>query len=204
MPLKEVLVGELRDLYSAENQLVKALPKLVKGAESEQLSALIADHLEETKGQVQRLKDIFGMLGMKPTGKHCSGMEGLLEEGKEALEEDEEGPAFDLGICGGSLRVEHYEIAGYSAAIEMAKGLDLDDIAQLLNETLVEEQSAAEKITAAAASMIEEAAQTDPEDEEDQGDKKPKTGKEKYSAKKSKDDEKGARPGLKKVSSKKR
>ena len=202
MPLKEVLVGELRDLYSAENQLIKALPKLAKGAESKQLSALISEHLEETKGQVQRLKDIFGMLGMKPTGKHCSGMEGLLEEGQEALEEDEEGPAFDLGICGGSLRVEHYEIAGYSAAIEMAKGLGLNEIAQLLNDTLAEEQAAAEKITAVAAPMIEEAAQTDPEDEEEQGDKKPKTGKEKYSAKKSKEDEKGAKPGLKKPATK--
>jgi ferritin-like metal-binding protein YciE len=198
MPLKEVLVGELRDLYSAENQLVKALPKLVKGAESEELSQLIADHLEETKGQVARLKDIFGMLGLKPTGKHCSGMEGVIEEGKEALEEDEEGAAFDLGICGGSVRVEHYEIAGYTACIAMAEGLGLHDVAQLLNDTLEEEKAASEKLTALAEELIEQAvSEGETEDPEEQGDKKPKTGKEKYSDKKSKEDEKGARPGLK-------
>jgi ferritin-like metal-binding protein YciE len=197
MALRDVLVDELRDLYSAENQLVKALPKLVKGAKDKALKQLLSDHLEETKGQVERLKRVFGMLEVKPTGKHCNGMEGLIEEGKEALEEDAEGASFDLGIVGGSLRVEHYEIAGYSVAIAMAKTLGLTDCAGLLRATLAEEEGAAKKLTSASQPLMKSAA-AQPEE----GDKAPKTGKEKYAAKKSKDDEKEAAPGLKKTGKK--
>lgn len=167
MPLHEVLVEELRDLFSAENQLVKALPKMAKGAESPELKELITSHLDETKGQVERLQQIFGSLGEKPTGKKCKGMEGLIAEGQEALEEDEEGAAFDLGICGGALRVEHYEIAGYTACIAMAKTLDMTDVVDLLTETLQEEQAAAEKIMAAAEPMMREAAGESEEDDEE-------------------------------------
>src|ERR1700733_1923972 len=98
MALMDVLLDELRDMYSAENQLVKALPKLAKGAKDGGLKQLFKDHLEETKGQVLRLKEVFQILGEKSTGQHCSGMEGVVEEGTDALEKDEEGASFDSGL----------------------------------------------------------------------------------------------------------
>jgi ferritin-like metal-binding protein YciE len=111
MALIEVLVDELRDMYSAENQLVKALPKMAKGANDKTLASLFTSHLEETKGQVDRLKKVFEVLDEKPTGEHCNGMEGVIEEGADALEKDEEGASFDSGLVGAALRTEHYEIA---------------------------------------------------------------------------------------------
>jgi ferritin-like metal-binding protein YciE len=191
MALKDVLLDELRDMYSAENQLVKALPKLAKGAKDGVLKQLFKDHLEETKGQVLRLKEVFQILEEKPTGQHCSGMEGVVEEGADALEKDEEGPSFDTGIIGAALRTEHYEIAGYEACIGMAKTLGLSQVVGLLNENLNEELAAAKKIKVAGAPIMK-AALRQPEDEE----KAPKTGKEKYSAKKSREDEKKAAPSL--------
>jgi ferritin-like metal-binding protein YciE len=197
MPLQDVLINEMRDLYSAENQLVKALPKLAKGVESAELKELITTHLEETKGQVERLKQIFQDLGEKPTGKLCKGMQGVIEEGQEALEEDEEGPAFDLGIAGGSLRVEHYEIAGYTACIAMARALGMDDVAETLTETLNEEQATAQKILTMSEAMLQEAADNgeeeedeefeDVETEEEEGDDEEagSSGKKKAAAKKS-------------------
>ena len=104
MALTNVLVDELRDMYSAENQLVKALPKLAKGAKNARLKALFASHLEETKEQVLRLKQVFEILEEKPTGEHCNGMEGVIEEGADMLEKDEEGASFDAGIIGAALR----------------------------------------------------------------------------------------------------
>src|SRR3984885_867005 len=154
MALSEVLVDELRDMYSAENQLIKALPKLAKGAKNEALRSLFAAHLEETKGQVERLKQVFEVLDEKPTGEHCNGMEGVVEEGADALEKDEEGASFDSGIIGAALRTEHYEIAGYSATIAMAKTLNMQDVAELLTENLNEELAAADKIMAAAQPIL--------------------------------------------------
>src|ERR1700744_3782825 len=144
MALKDVLIDELRDMYSAENQLVKALPKLAKGANSPKLQQLFRAHLEETKNQVVRLKDVFAILGEKPTGQHCNGMEGVIEEGADALEKDEEGASFDAGIVGAALRTEHYEIAGYTATIAMAKILGMGEVAGGLHEKLKEELSGAE------------------------------------------------------------
>src|SRR5580698_107148 len=175
MALSEVLLDELRDMYSAENQLVVSLPKLAKGAKDKNLKGLFSSHLEETKGQVERLKQVFELLGEKPTGEHCNGMEGVIEEGADALEKDEEGASFDSGIVGAALRTEHYEIAGYTAAIAMADTLSLKDVSALLTKNLKEEQQAAEKILAAAKPILRESA-NQPEEE----DKKPKTGKEKY------------------------
>lgn len=191
MALKEVMIDELRDLYSAENQLVKALPKMAKGAKDQKLKALFTAHLEETKGHVLRLKQVFEALGEKPTGQHCNGMEGLIEEGKDALEKDEEGASFDLGLAGGALRVEHYEIAGYAAVISMAQTLGLSKIATTLSRTLKEEQAAADKVTAASTPLMRQAAS---EREKEKG---PKSGKEKYSAKKSREDEEKAARDLK-------
>jgi len=192
MALNDVLLDELRDLYSAENQLVKALPKLARGAINPKLKHLFAAHLEETKGQVERLKKVFAELDEKPTGQHCNGMEGVIEEGADALEKDEEGASFDAGIIGAALRTEHYEIAGYEASIAMATTLGLTKVVRLLNQNLKEELAAAKKITAAGKPILKQSA-AEPETP-----KPPKSGKEKYSAKKSREDEAKAAPSLKK------
>jgi ferritin-like metal-binding protein YciE len=171
MGLREVMLEELRDLYSAENQLVKALPKLAKAAEDDELKQAFSEHLEETTGQVERLKQVFSLLEEKPTGKHCNGMEGLIKEGKEAIDEEEEGGAYDIGLIGAAARVEHYEIAGYTAVIAMLKGLGLEEAAERLAETLNEENSALEKLESKIQELIvaaaEEGTSDDEESEED-------------------------------------
>src|SRR5580698_7420501 len=156
-------------MYSAENQLVKALPKLAKGAKNAQLKALFTAHLEETKGQVLRLKQVFEILEEKPTGEHCNGMEGVIEEGADALEKDEEGASFDSGIVGAALRTEHYEIAGYEACILMASGLGERKVVSLLTNNLREEVAAANKISKLAIPIIKRSAG------EPEAEKKPKT-----------------------------
>ncbi|RZU41685.1 ferritin-like domain-containing protein [Edaphobacter modestus] len=166
MSLESVLVEELKDLYSAESQLVKALPKMAKGASNPELKNLFTEHLEETKGQVDRLKQIFEQLGKRPAGKLCKGMEGLVEEGKEQLESDEEGATKDVCIAGAALRVEHYEIAGYTAAIAIARTLGQDEIVELLTETLNEEEEAGRKVLEQSQPLIEEASSEGEEEEE--------------------------------------
>lgn len=190
MALRDVLIDELRDMYSAENQLVKALPKLAKGAIDKGLKAAFTAHLEETSGQVLRLRKVFEVIGEKPTGQHCNGMEGVIEEGADALEKDEDGASFDAGIIGAALRTEHYEIAGYEACIAMAAGLRERKVVALLNANLKQEIAAAKKISKLAVAIIKKSS-TEPETK-----KKPKTGKEKYSALKSKEDERKAAPAL--------
>src|SRR3981189_2074453 len=196
MPLKDVLVDELRDMYSAENQLVKALPKLAKGANNAKLKELFTAHLEETKGQVERLKEIFERLEEKPTGEHCDGMEGIVEEGKSALEKDEEGAPLDCGLIAAALRTEHYEIAAYQATISMGKTLGMQDVIDLLTENLNEELAAAAKITEAAKPILLESSE-EPEPEK----KKPKSAKEKNSAQKSREDERQASGGMRRRAS---
>ena len=166
MGLRDVMLEELRDLYSAENQLVKALPKLAKAAQDEELQQSFSEHLEETTGQVERLKEVFSLLEEKPTGKHCKGMEGLIEEGKEAIDEEEEGEAYDIGLIGAAARVEHYEIAGYTAVIAMLKGLGLEEAAEPLVETLNEENEALEKLESKLQDLILASA-TDASEEEE-------------------------------------
>jgi len=195
MPLKDVLVVELRDMYSAENQLVKALPKLAKGANSTKLKELFTAHLEQTKGQVERLKEVFEHLDEKPTGERCAGMEGIIEEGKSALDKDEEGASFDVGLIGAALRTEHYEIAAYQVAIAMAKTLGMQDVIDLLTENLSEEMAAAAKMTEAAKPVLLESA------EEPEQRKKPKSAKEKDSAQKSREDERHAATSTRKRAS---
>jgi len=167
MALKDVLIDELRDMYSAENQLVKALPKLAKGAINPKLKQLFSAHLEETKVQVERLKKVFLELDEKPTGQHCNGMEGVIEEGKDALEKDEEGASFDSGLIGAALRTEHYEIAGYEACISMATTLGMPKVVRFLNSNLKEELNAAKKITAAGAPIMRQSAR-EPEEPKSQ------------------------------------
>ena len=144
--LKELFIDELKDLYNAENQLVKALPKLVKAAESPELKAGFEEHLEQTKGHVERLESIFSKLGENPKGKKCKGMEGLVEEGAEAIEEYE-GAVRDAALIGGAQRVEHYEMAGYGTVIAMANQLGESGHAKLLEQTLAEEKETDAKLS---------------------------------------------------------
>lgn len=145
--LRELYIDELKDLYSAENQLVKALPKMAKGASSDELRQGIEEHLEQTKGHVQRLEQIFEALGENPKGKKCVGMEGLIKEGAEVLDEDYEENVLDAGIIGAAQRVEHYEIAAYGTARALAQVLGEDEHVSLLTETLDEEKETDEKLT---------------------------------------------------------
>ena len=145
--LKELYIDELKDLYSAETQLVKALPKMAKSAASDELRRGFEEHLEQTKGHVQRLEQIFESLGESPKGKKCKGMEGLIEEGSEVAEEDYEGNILDAALIGAAQRVEHYEIAGYGTVRAMAEVLGEDEHVSLLTETLDEEKETDEKLT---------------------------------------------------------
>jgi ferritin-like metal-binding protein YciE len=154
--LKELLLEELKDLYSAEKQIVKALPKIIKGAASADLKEAIKEHLEVTKGQVTRLEEVFSHLEQKPKAKHCKGMEGLLQEGAECLQEEKAGPLRDLQLIGAAQRVEHYEVAAYGTAKAMAEKLGKSEAAELLNETLEEEEEADKKLTEVAESLYEE------------------------------------------------
>ena len=195
MSLREVLIDELRDLYSAENQLVKALPKTAKGSESAELKQIFTQHLEETKGHVVRLQQAFELLGKKPTGKHCKGMEGAIDEVKEALGEEEEGALLDAGIVGAAARVEHYEIAGYSAAISIAAVLGEGEIVGLLKQTLAEELTASKLVMTASKGILKQA-YAEEGDDKNPPDKRPKTVKEKKSASDSMKDERDAAKSL--------
>lgn len=151
--LEELLTEEIRDLYDAEKQLVRALPKFSKAATSPDLKAAFNEHLEVTRGQVRRLEQIFELLGQKPKGKPCKAMKGLLEEGQEILGEDGEDLVLDEAMIGAAQKVEHYEIAGYGTARTLASNLGLKDIAKLLQETLNEEGAADKKLTAVAINL---------------------------------------------------
>ncbi len=197
MSLNLILIDELRDLYSAENQLVKALPKVVKGISDPEMKQTVKAHLEETKNQVLRLREVFGHIGKKPTGKHCSGMEGCIKEVTEALEEDYEGALKDSAIVGASLRVEHYEIAGYTAAIAMAKALGEKDIVALLTETLNEETQAAKNVVAGAKSVLKQAlTQEEDETDEEHEQEEEQDPEQQESKQKSEEDEKEAEPEM--------
>lgn len=156
--LKELYVDELRDLYDAENQLTKALPKMAKAATSGALRAGFEEHLEQTKGHVKRLEQIFKEIGEKPTGKSCKGMKGLIEEGKEMIEEEElEGEVLDAGLISAAQRVEHYEIAGYGCVRTYADLLGDERAVELLEETLEEEKETDQKLTQLAETINVEA-----------------------------------------------
>jgi len=152
--LHDLFVHELKDLYSAETQITKALPKLVTAANSDELKQAFQDHLEVTEGHIQRLEDIFRDLQVTPRGKKCVGMEGLLEEGKELMKEQAQDWVMDAGLIGAAQRVEHYEIAGYGTAREHAEKLGMYPAAQLLQQTLDEEGAADKKLTEIAAQSV--------------------------------------------------
>jgi ferritin-like metal-binding protein YciE len=145
--LRELYVDELKDLYSAEKQLTKALPKMAKASSSPDLRAGFEEHLEQTKGHVERLEQIFEMLEERPTGKKCVGMEGLVKEGAEIMGEDFSDEVMDAALIAAAQRVEHYEIAGYGTVCAYAELLGESEHASLLRETLEEEKQTDQKLT---------------------------------------------------------
>lgn len=163
--IRELYVDELKDLYNAENQLVKALPKMARAAASPELKAAFEEHFEQTKGHVQRLDMIFEKLGENPKGKKCKGMEGLVAEGSEAIEEYE-GAIRDVALIGGAQRVEHYEIAGYGTVIALAGEIGETEHASILDETLKEEKETDQKLTELAKDVNTTAGQKGEGEEE--------------------------------------
>ena len=151
--LKELYVDELKDIYNAENQLVKALPKMAKAATSEDLRTGFEEHLEQTRGHVQRLEQIFKALGEKPTGKKCKGMEGLVAEGQEMMDEDFEDDVMDAALISAAQRVEHYEIAAYGTVRTYAELLGEDQAVTLLEQTLEEEKETDQKLSDLASDI---------------------------------------------------
>jgi ferritin-like metal-binding protein YciE len=156
--LHDALIDELKDLYNAENQLTKALPKLAKNATSRQLRAALTNHLRETKAQMRRLEQAFKLLDEKPKGKLCDGMQGIIKEGNALMEEVADGPVLDACIIAAAQRSEHYEIGSYGTCIAWAKAMGHTQVARLLTQTLNEEKAADKKLSALAESGINEAA----------------------------------------------
>jgi ferritin-like metal-binding protein YciE len=158
--LENLFVHELKDLLSAEKQLVKALPKMAEGASSDALRTAFEEHLEQTKTHVERLEKVFSLVGKTPRAEHCKGMEGLIEEGAELLEADGDSAVKDAALIGAAQRVEHYEIAGYGTARSLAELLGETDAMALLQETLDEEKETDQKLTELAISEINVEAET--------------------------------------------
>lgn len=166
--LEALLIDQLKDLYSAENQLLKALPKMAKAAQNPQLKQGFEQHTEQTRKQVERLEQIFKELEISGKGKKCAAMEGLIEEGKELMEEDAEPEVLDAGLIAAAQKVEHYEIASYGTARTYAEVLQMDKAAKLLQQTLDEEKATDQKLTELAVNSINlEAAEADEEMDDD-------------------------------------
>ena len=155
---RELLVDELRDIYHAEKQLVRALPKMAKAAKSPKLRQAFEQHLDETKGQVERLEQVFEQMDTRSSGKRCEAMEGLIEEAKEMMEEIKTREVLDAALIMGAQKVEHYEIAAYGSACALAEALGQNDIKQLLEETLNEEKAADQKLNQLAISEVNKSA----------------------------------------------
>jgi ferritin-like metal-binding protein YciE len=151
--IQDLLSDEIKDLYSAEKQLTKAIPKMAKGSNDASLKAALTAHLKETHDQVTRLEKAAELLGIKPTGKKCVGMEGCIKEGAEALEEEGNEAILDLGIIGAGGRVEHYEMAGYMTAIGLAQRIGAGEVVALLKQSLAEEETADKKLRQIGASI---------------------------------------------------
>jgi ferritin-like metal-binding protein YciE len=159
--LEQLYISELRDLYSAENQLLKALPKMAKGASSPELKDAFEKHLEQTKGHIERLEQIFEQLDESPKGKTCDAMKGLIEEGSEILKEDGEDSVLDAGIIVAAQKVEHYEIASYGSVRTFANLLNQEEAARLLQSTLDEESETNEILNGLAESIVNPEALTE-------------------------------------------
>ena len=169
--LRELFIDELRDLYDAENRLVKALPKMAKATNSDELRSGIEHHLEQTKEHVERLKQVFEQLDEKASAKKCAGMVGILQEGEEMLGEDYEGALMDAAIISAAQRVEHYEIAAYGCVHSWAQELGEEDAADLLEKTLNEEKETDAKLTELSEQInasANEGAEVEGEEEEEE------------------------------------
>ena len=156
--LHDAFLDELRDTYDAEKQIIKALPKMAKAASSPELRSAFEMHLEETRGQVARLEEVFGALGEKVRGKHCDGMAGIIEEGKSAMEEDFDDSTMDAALIASAQRVEHYEMAAYGTLVAWAKVMGHNEALGLLEETLEEEKATDAKLTQLAEGGINQEA----------------------------------------------
>jgi ferritin-like metal-binding protein YciE len=156
--LEKLFIEELKDVYNAEKQLVRALPRMAKAAESEELQRAFTKHQKETEGHVQRLEQIFQRVGQSARGKTCKGMQGLVEEGKEVMEQQGEGPVIDAALIASAQRVEHYEIAAYGCLRTYAQLLGYEDADRLLEQTLHEEEATDKALTALGEGGINQAA----------------------------------------------
>ena len=152
--LMDLLTDEIKYLYSAEKQLTKAIPKMAKGSNDPALKDAFTAHLKETQEQVTRLEQAAELLGIKPTGKKCVGMEGCIGEGAEALEDKGEENILDLGLIGAGTRVEHYEMAGYMTAISLAQSIGAKEVVALLQKSLAEEQAAEQKLRSIGSGLM--------------------------------------------------
>lgn len=152
--LEDLLTDELKDLYSAENQIIKALPKMAKTAQSQELRMAFEEHLEQTREQARRIEQACEELGVSPKGKKCVGMEGLIEEGKEVMQEELDMDTIDAGLIGAAQKVEHYEMAAYGTAAAHARQLGFNSVVRLLDKTLEEEKTTDEKLTKLAENMV--------------------------------------------------
>jgi ferritin-like metal-binding protein YciE len=170
--LKELFVEELKDLYSAENQLVKALPQMAKAATSPELRAGFENHLKQTREHVTRLEKVLKGLNESPKGKKCKGMEGLIAEGKEMIDEDPDPEQLDAGLISAAQRVEHYEIAGYGCVRTYANLLGESEAVSLLDQTLEEEKETDNKLTELAENINVEAMHAGEGEEEESGNKR--------------------------------
>jgi ferritin-like metal-binding protein YciE len=174
--LHDAFLDELRDTYDAEKQLTKALPKLAKAAASEDLRTAFETHLEETRGHVERLEQVFELLDEKVQGKHCDGIAGIIDEGKSIMEEDFDEATMDACLIAAGQRAEHYEMAAYGTLVAWARGMGHTDAATLLQETLDEEKAADEKLTSLAEGGINqtaaEAAHPSDQEEEEEEDRR--------------------------------
>jgi len=166
--LKSLLIDELRDIYHAERQLVRALPKLAKAATSPDLREALESHLAETEEQVSRVEQAFAMLNEAAKTKTCAGMMGIVEEGSELIKESDKGAALDAGIIAGAQRAEHYEMAAYGSLMAWARALGHDDVAELLSASLEEEKAADKKLTELAEAGLNQAAASSSESDNDE------------------------------------
>lgn len=155
--MEELLIDELKDIYNAEKQITRALPKMVKATTSPELRQAFESHLEETQGQIERLDKVFEILGRSARGKTCHGMQGVLEEGAEVIEDTKKSPLRDAALISAAQRVEHYEMAAYGCVREYARLLGQKEIVQLLEQTLEEEKAAGEKLSSLSESVNSEA-----------------------------------------------
>ncbi|MFC7335973.1 ferritin-like domain-containing protein [Haloferula chungangensis] len=155
--LKKLLEHDIKDLYSAETQLVKALPKMAKAANAPELKEAFESHLEETRDHVERLSQAAEILGCRPGGQSCKAMKGLIEEGEETIEEEGDATILDLALITAAQKVEHYEISGYGSARKLAETLKLSEVVKLLDETIEQEGAADKKLTTIAKSLLKSA-----------------------------------------------